>query len=132
MGVRNCNKCGKIYNYDGFPYCSRCRREEEELFQKVKAYIYNNPDATIQEVSEETEVSTKKILNYLRQGRLEVKDGSNLILDCERCGQAIKTGRFCNKCAYELGRELVGAIKNDNKPFRTKKTGRNMNVKDRR
>lgn len=131
MNVRNCKKCGKIYNYDGFPYCNHCRKEEEEIFQKVKEYIYDNPKASIQEVSDDTEVSTKKILNYLRQGRLEIRDGGNLILDCERCGQAIKTGRFCGKCAYEIENELKRSIKKDKNPFESRRTGRSMGVKDR-
>lgn len=131
MNVKNCKKCGKIYNYDGFPICYHCRKEEDELFQRVREYIYDNPQATIHVVSEETGVSTKKILSFLRQGRLEIKDGHNLILDCERCGQPIKTGRFCDKCAYEIEKELKGAIKTDNNPFKETKTGRQMNVAGR-
>ncbi|WP_026895472.1 TIGR03826 family flagellar region protein [Clostridiisalibacter paucivorans] len=111
MDVRNCRKCGKIYQYDGFKICPTCRKEDEIDFQKVKDYLYDNPNATIQMVSEETEVSEKKILRYLKEGRLELKDGSkNLILECERCGVSIKTGRFCDKCAVEIERELKSSI----------------------
>ncbi|RKD32325.1 TIGR03826 family flagellar region protein [Thermohalobacter berrensis] len=110
MNVRNCAKCGKIYAYDGFSLCPRCRRQEEEDFKKVKEYLYDNPGADIKEVSQETGVSTKKILRYLREGKLELKDESNFILDCERCGTPIKTGRYCDKCATELQKELKNAV----------------------
>lgn len=111
MEIRNCEKCGKIYRYDGSKICMDCRREEENEFLRVKEYIYDNPGSTIQLVSEETEVSTKKIFRYLREGKLEIKDNNNnLVLDCERCGKPIKSGRFCEKCTIELERELKGAV----------------------
>ncbi|WP_427338124.1 TIGR03826 family flagellar region protein [Caloranaerobacter sp. DY30410] len=117
MNIRNCSKCGKIYVYDGInKLCPKCRKEEEEEFRKVKEYIYDHPDANIQIVSEETGVPVKKILRYLREGRLELKDEhNNLILACERCGKPIKTGRFCDKCVVELQRELKSSVaKRDN------------------
>lgn len=114
MDIRNCRICGKIYAYDGFDICLSCRRKEDEEFKKVKAYIYDNPNASIQEVSEGTGVSVKKILRFLREGKLELKDENiNLILDCERCGAPIKTGRFCDKCKIELERELRASISNN-------------------
>ncbi|WP_066505932.1 TIGR03826 family flagellar region protein [Abyssisolibacter fermentans] len=112
MDVRNCKKCGKIYKYDGFSMCLKCRQEEEEEFKKVREYIYDNPSATIPIISEDTGVNTKKILRYLREGRLAIKNNNNnLILACERCGVAINTGRFCEKCAVEIQNELNSSIK---------------------
>ena len=82
MDIKNCSRCGKIYAYDGFNICIKCRREDEEDFKKVKEYIGENPGANISEVSEK-QVDIGKC-QFLRQGRLEVKDEGNL-LDCERC-----------------------------------------------
>lgn len=112
MNIRNCSKCGKIYAYDGTSkLCPKCRKEEEEEFKRVKEYIYDHPEANIQLVSEETGVPVKKILRYLREGRLQLKDEhNNLILACERCGKPIKTGRFCDMCVAELQRELKGVV----------------------
>ncbi|MTI46810.1 TIGR03826 family flagellar region protein [Sporosalibacterium faouarense] len=116
MDLRNCRKCGRVYAYNGFKYCSRCRNEEEENFRKVKEYIYDHNDATIQETSDETGVSVKKIISYLREGRLELKgEHHNMILDCERCGRPIKTGRFCGKCINEMEKEFKGATKSKDK-----------------
>lgn len=110
MDVRNCRYCGNIYIYDNFNICPRCREKEEEDFQKVKKYIEENPSANISEVSEETEVSARKIIDFLKEGRLEIKDEHNSILSCERCGKSIKTGRFCNKCIGQMDREFKQAI----------------------
>ncbi|KGG79975.1 TIGR03826 family flagellar region protein [Caloranaerobacter azorensis] len=116
MDIRNCSRCGRIYAYDGInKLCPKCRKEEEEEFKRVKEYIYDHPDANIQMVSEETGVPVKKILRYLREGKLELKTENNLLLACERCGKPIKTGRFCDKCIVELKRELKSAVaKKDN------------------
>ncbi|MBU5436681.1 MerR family transcriptional regulator [Tissierella sp. MSJ-40] len=110
MNVRNCNRCGKIYNYDGFRLCIQCRRNDEGDFQKVKEYLYENPGANVAEVSEQTEVSTRKIIEFLKEGRLEIKDENNILLECEKCGTPIKTGRFCDKCTISLQKELRQAV----------------------
>lgn len=110
MDIRNCRQCGGIYVYDNFNICPKCRKQEEEDFQKVKKYLYENPDANISEVSEETGVETKKIISFLKQGRLEIKDENNSILTCERCGKSIRTGRFCKKCVADMDREFKKAI----------------------
>lgn len=110
MDVRNCTRCGSIYSYDGFNICIQCRKEDEEDFQKVKEYLNENPGANTNEVSKETGVEASKIIKFLRQGRLEISDESNIMLDCERCGTSIKTGRFCQNCALEIERELKKSI----------------------
>ncbi len=115
MDIRNCTRCGKIYNYDGFKICPSCRREDEEDFLKVREYLYDNPGATLHEVHEGTGVDTNKIIEFLRQGRLEVADDSNLILECEVCGTSIKSGRFCEKCAKDIQKELSSVIKRPEK-----------------
>lgn len=110
MDIRNCIRCGKIYKYDGFKICPSCRRLDEEDFQKVKDYLYEYPGANISEVHEGTGVDVDKIIEFLREGRLEIAGGGNLILECESCGVSINTGRFCNKCAAELQKQMGQAI----------------------
>jgi len=110
MNIRNCSRCGRIYVYDGFNICLDCRKADEEDFQKVKKFLEENPNANVMMVSEGTGVETKKIIQFLKEGRLELKGENNIILTCEKCGKPITTGRFCDKCALELERELNGAI----------------------
>lgn len=110
MNLKNCIRCGRVYAYDGFSICQQCRRDDEEDFRKVKEYLNENPGANVAEVSEATGVDAKKIIQFLKDGRLEVRDENNLLLDCERCGKPIRTGRFCEKCSLEMQRELNQAI----------------------
>lgn len=114
MNIKNCSRCGKIYNYDGFRICPACRREDEKDYEKVKNYLHEYPGATISEVCEATGVDSQKIISFLREGRLEIGESSNLVLECESCGVSIRTGRFCEKCASGLQREL-GQVVNTTK-----------------
>lgn len=110
--LRNCRKCGKMFTYTGGSvFCTLCIRREEEAYQKVKEYLYDNPGASMNEVSEATGVSVEKILRFLREGRLEIVEGSAIILECERCRRPIRTGRFCNDCMKGLEGELESAAR---------------------
>ncbi|CAK7049931.1 MerR family transcriptional regulator [Tissierella carlieri] len=133
MDIRNCAKCGKIYQYDGFRICHSCRKTGEDEFQKVKEYLYDNPGATISEVEEATGVDSRKIIVFLREGRLEIGEGSNLILECEKCGVSIRTGRFCDKCKNNLQRELGQVVDSARSTKRTidKKVEEKFRVIDR-
>lgn len=106
MNIRNCSNCNKIYQYDGFNLCHECRQENERDFMKVKEYLREKPGANISEVSEETEVPSKKIMEFLREGRLEIEPGGDIVLECEKCKKAITSGRYCNSCQSQLYREL--------------------------
>lgn len=105
--IRNCPRCGKIYTYIGRPICSKCMESEENEFKVVKEYVYDNPGATISEVSQETEVTVEKIMRFLREERLEIKsENSNLLLGCEKCGRAINSGRFCENCKGQINKDF--------------------------
>jgi hypothetical protein len=59
------------------------------------------------EVSQETGVSVEKIMRFLREERLEIKsENSNLLLECERCGRSIKSGRFCENCKGAINKDF--------------------------
>lgn len=102
MELRNCPNCGKLFVYVTKNLCPACAKKDEENFRNVKDYLYDNPGATIDEVSEETGVDTKKILEYLKEGRLILKQNNASILSCESCGKPILTGRFCKNCITDM------------------------------
>jgi flagellar operon protein (TIGR03826 family) len=112
MNVRNCRKCGRIFNYVAGPHiCPSCREKQEEKFQEVKTYIRDNKDATINMVSEECNVEIPQIQQWIREERLAFSDDSPIGVSCENCGTMIKTGRFCEKCKREMANDLNSAIR---------------------
>lgn len=135
MGIKNCKKCNRIFADDNFDLCPVCRNKDLEEFKMIKDYLYDHPGADIQTVSEETGVDTKKILKFLREGKLEIRDDSpNLLLGCEKCGAPINTGRFCKKCISEMQKEFKSVVSGNN-PLTKKDLGRDsdrMYIAERR
>ena len=103
MDVRNCKSCGKLYNYiGGPPLCPSCVKALDDKFDQVKQYIYDNPRAGVQEVSEANDVTTMQIHKWIRDERLAFTEDSMVALECEMCGASIRTGRFCKSCKDKL------------------------------
>lgn len=112
MDIRNCRKCGNIFNYVVGPIiCPACREKQEEEFQKVKKYVLENPRVSIQQVSEECDVDAVQIKQWIREERLEIAEGSSLYINCELCGAPIRSGRFCDKCRVEMSSGFRNVMK---------------------
>lgn len=106
---RKCKTCGNIFNFMGKPICPNCVKKMDEDFAKVRKFIYENPNARVEEISEETGVEPKMIMQFLREGRLELKvaDGS---LVCEKCGIPISSGRMCHTCSQSLSNNIASVL----------------------
>lgn len=111
MNVKNCRKCGKIFNYiGGAMFCPACVESLEAKFQEVKTYIYEHKDAaSIPVVAEACNVEPNQIRQWLREERLSIGDDSPLGIECESCGVTIKSGKFCEKCKNDIASGLINA-----------------------
>jgi len=107
-GISNCTQCGKIFRNlgNGFNICQKCKELDEEEFNLVKDYIYENPFATLKNTASATGVKVMRIQSYLRNGRLMIPDNSPIFINCENCGTSIKYGRICIECAKILSKEM--------------------------
>lgn len=101
MELRNCPECGKLFAYVSRNLCPECIEKEEEMFRSVERFLKEHGSATVQEISEATGVPESKVISFLRAGRLVASSGMPL-LECERCGKPITTGRFCDACRSAL------------------------------
>lgn len=112
--VINCKKCGNMFKYypGKPPLCSDCISKEEDEFKRVKEYLYDNPGASLTEVANATEISTRKLTRYLREGRIEIIGDTNMLLECTNCGKSIKTGKLCQECEISLKQELASTGNN--------------------
>ena len=113
MRLKNCKRCGKLFNFHDYTVCPECIGKEEEDFQKIRDYMRENPGVSTLELSQETGVGASVITRFLREGRLTTgemeEDSTGLI--CESCGAPIYQGRFCKKCVNKLGSELQQAAR---------------------
>lgn len=113
--IRTCKFCGGMFRYYGYGYgyCERCTPIDDEMFHRVKDYIWENGTVTMAVASEATGVSMKQITQYLRDGRLEIPEDSKIFIRCELCGTDIRYGRYCQECASRTLKGLTSAIKMD-------------------
>ena len=109
MTMENCRKCKKLFPRLLSPICEDCIKEEEELFQSVRKHLQENPNSTIAKTAEVTGVSAKKIMGYLRDGRIELSE-TNSDLHCRVCGTPIKSGTYCEPCHIKVQGDLQSAI----------------------
>lgn len=107
METKNCPRCGRLFTTLTGTICDSCSREEEEIFQRVKTYIEENPDNKIGQISKETEVSSKKILKYIKEGRLVISEGLKGALKCGKCGKPITSGKYCDSCVIEINNQVT-------------------------
>jgi len=106
MDMMRCRWCGKRFQSYGTMVCPTCLQELDEKYNPVRDYLYDNPNASIEEVVEETGVSERIILYYLKEGRLTMANASG-VLRCEQCGAAISTGRMCERCQNKLNDRIA-------------------------
>ena len=87
------------------------QKQLEDKFVEIKEYIRDNKVASISEISDKFEVSTKQIEQWVREERLCFADDSPIGLQCECCGATIKTGRYCDKCKGTMANKLDNLYK---------------------
>lgn len=110
MNVKNCRKCGRLFNYiSGQQICPGCREELEKKFVEVKDYIRENKNCDVATVSEECDVDENQIRQWVREERLIFSGGVSTGIACEVCGADITTGRFCEKCKASMINSLSSA-----------------------
>lgn len=97
--VKQCRQCGRLFESLGSNLCPRCMEDMEKDFVTVKEYVYDHSDANVFDISNETGVPEKTVLEFLREGRLSM---SGADLHCEECGASITTGRYCSECQNKL------------------------------
>lgn len=111
MNVTNCKSCGRLFNVlSNSKICPDCQRKLEDKFQEVKKYINNNPNASIDMVSRENDVSVKQIKQWVKEERLAFSADSAEGVECEQCGKMIRTGRFCDICRGKIQNNLMSAL----------------------
>lgn len=107
-----CKACGGKMGYvnHGKYQCETCGAVEMDDFGKVRQYIEEHGPSPAFAISEETGVPVSIINSLLRAGRVEIPEGSEIYIKCERCGRDIRYGRFCPECALNMTKQIQGGF----------------------
>ncbi len=108
MEYSNCPRCGKLFVRLNKPICPECEKEEEKAFDNLRDYLDKNPDQPMAVVSDNTGVPMRRILQYIRDGRLEMTMGiaDENPLKCVRCGTPILIGTYCTPCQIKYTQDV--------------------------
>ena len=90
-----CPFCGNNmkYVYGEMYECPGCGRKEPTDFGKVRDFLDTNGPQPAIVIADATGVSLDVIDGFLKQGRVEIPDGSDVYIKCQRCGTDIRYGR---------------------------------------
>ncbi|MBQ7515028.1 MAG: flagellar protein [Schwartzia sp.] len=103
--LKNCPECGRIYVDTGVGLCRDCFEKEEDTMQEIASYVRDNPNSKVKDIVDALGVKERLVMRMIRDGWF-VTEGASLEYPCERCGTAITSGRFCDKCNAELQKEM--------------------------
>ncbi|MHB9093455.1 MAG: hypothetical protein ACYC21_02185 [Eubacteriales bacterium] len=108
--LRNCPVCGKVFVKLNRNLCPECMDKEEFEYEEARKYLKDNPGASIEEISELTGIDEKKIMRWVREGRIDVNyDGVSPGVTCKRCGASISLGNLCSNCIRLLSGQMKSA-----------------------
>lgn len=103
MEAIRCANCRKPFQPRGEEdFCPACAAKDNEQFKVIKEYMIEHPGSSMADLVNNLGVSVTQIKHYLKEERLEIRGAPVMnILNCEVCGIAIRTGRYCNSCARD-------------------------------
>lgn len=113
MNLGNCPRCGRLFAKNFKEICPACVKDIEREYELCLEYLRAEKTATIQEVSDATEVSIKQITKFIREGRISIANNPNMMYPCEVCGVLIREGTMCDSCRSRLARDLSAAAKEE-------------------
>lgn len=106
--LENCSVCEQLYVRTVRNICPSCHKKREDRFQAVYTFIRKkqNRQATMADISEAVDVEEKEIIQFIKEGRLELKSFPQLFYPCASCGEGIREGKICSSCHIRLKTDL--------------------------
>lgn len=110
--IKFCPSCGEPmrYMFGEVFKCQVCGRSELSDFGKVREFLEKAGPQPAVVISRETGVQLNVIDKFLKEGRVEIPDGSDVYIKCQSCGTDIRYGRFCPECMMKMTKNLGQAM----------------------
>jgi predicted amidophosphoribosyltransferase len=108
MSLAVCEFCDKAFNSYGSKICGDCGKELDDAYNKVRRYLYQQPEkADFLAIIEGTGISEKELNYLIKKGRVEIVDRSPKSARCRLCGGETKYGTLCEACAARMLKEQL-------------------------
>ncbi|MFC5467194.1 hypothetical protein ACFPPD_00565 [Cohnella suwonensis] len=104
--VAHCPDCGNVFQKNIRNLCSDCAVRMDEQTQAIERYLVRNRMASNEELAAAASISTRKLRNWIRSGRLNVFHYPNLMDECDLCSSPIRKGHLCHSCAGRINDDI--------------------------
>ncbi|MDF2907772.1 MAG: regulatory protein MerR [Herbinix sp.] len=76
MYTNVCKHCHKIFNSRFKAYsCEDCKKIDNDQFDNIESYLKEYPNSNALQISEALGITAYEVLNYLKEGRLNISRG---------------------------------------------------------
>ncbi len=76
MYMNVCKHCHKVFRSRFKSYsCEECRQIDSDHFDDIEAYLKEYPNSNALQISEALGITAFEVLNYLKEGRLNISRG---------------------------------------------------------
>lgn len=100
MPLCECEYCQNLFNNTGGQkVCPRCAKELDEIFTRIRKYLYSTTErVTTATLVEKLDVPEKAVDYLIREDRLVLDRQGKSIGKCKICGAPTAGGALCEKC----------------------------------
>ena len=76
MHTNTCKHCHKEFKSRFKAYsCNECSQMDKDYFDEIEAYLKEYPNSNALQISEALGITAYQVLNYLKEGRLNIAKG---------------------------------------------------------
>ena len=115
MRVYTCRKCGKQYESAGLTdgLCEECLMDQLDKYHQVREYLWEHPGSTASDIAAACNCSVRQVMQWVKEDRFMLSDGSKVLLYCANCGRKILSGIYCPACQEAMAKEDQAKAKSD-------------------
>ena len=131
MPICLCEYCQNPFNsVSGQKICPGCSKEIDEVFTRVRKYMYSTKEqVTVAKLVEELEVSEKAVNYLIRQRRLTFGSHQGGNGKCRVCGAATNGYTLCDKCRASFSESMKNFASENVSRKQNSPTGNNSKYK---
>jgi ribosomal protein L32 len=104
--VANCPGCGQVFQKNLRNLCMSCMKTYDNEFDACIKYLRMNRKATTEELSSASAVAKKRIIAWIKEKRLSIRDYPNLTYPCSSCGGPENQHDICTSCRTRFTKEI--------------------------
>lgn len=76
MHLNVCKYCNMIfYDSSEMTTCKNCKKMDDELFERIEAYLKNYPNSNAMQIAEGLEIKVVDVIRFVDEGRLMIVNG---------------------------------------------------------